>query len=123
VLQRAGLRGDDPEHDRLALGEKAQRLQPARAIAVPFEKVTVDVDPVEQEISNPLVAARGNERRTEIAAAHMRGDDQVTRASVEGGIDDARIDVALLVRVVAAARQHLPLSRIAQIRKAAIIEL
>ena len=119
----AGLRGDQAEHHGLALRQEAQRLEPAGAVGVPFEEIAVDIDPIEQQIGDRLIAARGDEGRAEIAATHMRRDDEVARPALQRGIDHAGIDLALLVRIVAAVGQHLALRRIAQIGKAAIVEL
>src|SRR5262249_31412867 len=42
LLQRAGLRGDEAQHHGLvALGDEAQRLEPAGAVGVVFEEIAV----------------------------------------------------------------------------------
>ena len=48
--------GDQAEHRDLALGQEAQRLEAAGALAVVFEEIAVDVDRVEQEFGDRLVA-------------------------------------------------------------------
>src|SRR5215510_10500454 len=57
LLHGTGLGGDQAEHEGFVLGQEAQRLEAACALAVPFEKIAVDVHSVEQEIGNRLVAA------------------------------------------------------------------
>src|SRR5208282_6545812 len=49
VLQLAGLRGDEAEHELLlALGEEAQRFETAGALAVVFEEIAVEAGMAEQ---------------------------------------------------------------------------
>src|SRR5476651_2727572 len=40
------FRGDEPEHHGLALGDEAQRLESAGAVAVVFQEITVHIDRV-----------------------------------------------------------------------------
>ena len=122
-LQRSGLRGDEAEHDDLALRQEAQRFEAAGPVAVPFKEIAVDVDAVEHQVGDRLVAARGDEGRTEIAAADVHGDGEIGGTSGERRIDHAGIDAALLGRIVAAIGEHLALRRIAKIGEAAIVEL
>ena len=52
------LRGDQAEHELLvALGEEAQRLEAAGAVAVVFEEIAVDIDLAEQLLGDEFVAA------------------------------------------------------------------
>src|SRR5713226_4480503 len=94
ALQRAALRGDDPDHDVLvALGQEAQRLEAAGPLAVVFEEVAVVVALREHPFGNRLVAARRNPGRAEVAAADVGGDDHVGGPARERLIDDARVVV------------------------------
>ena len=70
-FELSALGGDEAEHHHLVLGHEAQRLEAAGALAVVFHEIAVDLDVVEQDLRDRLVAARGDEGRTEIAAAQM----------------------------------------------------
>src|SRR5258708_17293208 len=65
-FERPALRSDEPEHHHLALGHEAQRREAAGAVAVAFHEISVDVDLVEQDFSDRLIAAGGTESRLEI---------------------------------------------------------
>src|SRR3954453_1898546 len=67
-FERPALRGDEPEHDHLALGHETQRREAAGAVAVVFHEIGVDVDLVEQNFGHRLVAAGRDESRLEVAA-------------------------------------------------------
>src|SRR4029079_8749749 len=56
-FELAALGGDQAEHRDRALGEKTQRLESAGARAVVFEEVPVDINLVEDELGDRLVAA------------------------------------------------------------------
>jgi hypothetical protein len=57
-LEPSTLRGNKPKHDNLLVAvEIAQRVETAGAIAVEFEKISVDVDLAEQFFGDDLIAA------------------------------------------------------------------
>src|SRR4051794_28761105 len=82
-LELAALGGDQAEHRDLALGQKTQRLETAGARAVVFEKVAVDIDRVEDELGDRLVAALRDPGAGEIAAAKMHADRHVLRTAFD----------------------------------------
>src|SRR5487761_1416759 len=69
ALEPADFGGDEAEHDDLALGQEAQRTKIARARIVIFEEEAVDVDLVEERFGDRVIAALGDPRALEIAAA------------------------------------------------------
>src|SRR4051794_19663942 len=78
LLQRAGFRRDEAEHDDLiALGQEAERLEAAGARRVVFEEIAVVFHVAQQPLGDRLVAALGDPGGTEVAAADMRGDHHV----------------------------------------------
>src|SRR5262249_59837806 len=56
ALEFLCLGGDEAEHHHLAFRQKAQRLEAARARGVVFEEIAVDLDLVEQDIGDRLLA-------------------------------------------------------------------
>ena len=78
-LELRALGGDEAEHRDLALGQEAQRLEAARALGVVFEEIAVDVDLVEQQFGDRLVAAFRDPGAGEIAAAEMHAHRHVGR--------------------------------------------
>ena len=119
----AGLRRDQPEYDRLAFRQEAQRLEAARALRVVLHEVAVHVDRVEQDFGDRLVAAAGDEIRAEIPAAQMHRDRHVGRDTRDRGIDHARIGERQRVGIVAAGAHMLAQRRIAQIGEVHFVEL
>src|SRR5262249_46391964 len=84
LLERAALRRDEAEHhDLLALRKEAQRLEAAGTIGVVFEEIAVVIDAAEQPLRHRLVAALGNPRRAEIAAADVGRHHHVGRSAFE----------------------------------------
>src|SRR5271166_1688139 len=67
-FELSAFRGDEAEHHHLVLRHQPQRLEAARALAVVFHEIGVDLDLVEQNFSHRLIAPGGNEGGTEIAA-------------------------------------------------------
>ena len=66
-----------PSTTVLSLGHEAQRREVAGALVVVLEEVGVDVELVEQHLGDRLVAALGEPRAAEVAAAQVDGDGQV----------------------------------------------
>ena len=106
AFELSGLRGDEAEHDGLALGQEAQRLEAAGALGVVLHEVAVHLDRVEQDLGDRLVAAARHEGGAEIAAAEMHRDRHVGRDIRHRGVDHARIGQRQRVRIVA-ARAHV----------------
>ena len=97
------LRGDQAEHQLLlALGEIAQRLEAAGAVAVVLQEVAVEIGVAEQLLGDEFVAARGDEGGAEIAAAGMHGDRHVGGLVLQRRVGHLRVDRRQLVGVVAA---------------------
>src|SRR5581483_8387780 len=59
LLELAALGRDETEHDLLALGKKAQRSEPARALVVPLHEEAVDLQLVEERLGDEVVASLG----------------------------------------------------------------
>jgi hypothetical protein len=72
-----------PSTATLPLGQEAQGLETAGARTVVFEEIAVDVDFVEQELGDRLVAALGDPRPREVAAAEMHADGHAGRAGCD----------------------------------------
>ena len=124
LLQLAGFRRDEPEHELfLALWEKPQRLEAAGAIAVVFEEIAVEAGMAEQLLGDELVAARGDEGGAEIAAARMHGDRHVGRLAFERGVGEPRVALRQCVGIVAALLRMRALARIAHHRPGGVVEL
>ena len=79
ALELALLGRDEAEHDELARRHEAQRLEAARARVVPLHEEPVDRELVEQRLGDEVVAALGDPRGAEVAAAHVRGDASCPR--------------------------------------------
>src|SRR5262245_21802306 len=78
-LHLCGLARHQLQHNLLALGYEAQRLEAARAFAVVLEEVAVDVEPAEHHFRNRFVPAGGHPRTLEVPAAGMDRDRQPGR--------------------------------------------
>ena len=121
---RPRLGRDQAEHELLvALGEIAQRLEAAGAVAVVFQEIAVEIGVREQMLGDVVVAARGDEGGAEIAAAGMHGDRHVGRLAFERRVGHARIDRRQAVGIVAAAFRALALLGIADHRPGGVVEL
>src|SRR5262249_61659358 len=57
AFKGAALARYEAEHDGLALGHEAQRLEAAGALGIVFHEIAVHVDRVEQELGDRLVTA------------------------------------------------------------------
>ena len=123
VFERAGLGGDDAEHDLLALRQQAQRLEAAGALVVIFHEIAMHVDLVEQDFLHGIVGTRTHVGRFVIAAAQMHRDRHVGRDVGHRDIDEFAVDFAELFRVVAACLHLVAVFRIAQHRDEDFIEL
>src|SRR3954468_19876982 len=100
-FELAALGGDQAEDRDLALGEKTQRLETAGARAVVFEKVAVDVDLVEDQLGDRLVAALRHPGAGEIAAAQMHADRHVLRTAFDRVVEKPRIGLRQRRRIFA----------------------
>ena len=75
---------DQAQHDGLAFGDEAQRLEAARAFVVVLEQETVDVERVEQLLGDRVVAAFGIPLAAVVAAAEM---DRQLDAGLARGVE------------------------------------
>src|SRR5260370_40495554 len=123
LLQRAVLGGDQAEHDHLALGHEAQRLEPARARIVVFEEEAVDLELAEQRLGDVVVAARSDPGGAEIAAAHMRAHGHAGGLLGERGVDEADIGQVLALARAAEPGDVVALRRVVEICQAGVVEL
>src|SRR5690606_26405753 len=123
-LELARLRGDEAEDDRLLAGaQEPQRLEPARAVAVVLEEEAVVVGR-EEVLGDGLVAARRDPRRTEVAAADVRRDDEVVGLAREHAVQDVAVALAEPVGVDSALRAGaLELRLAAEVAPRGVIEL
>ena len=104
---------DQSEHDDLALGHEAQRLERSRAFVVVFEQEPVDVERVEELLGDRVVAAFGVPLAAVVAAAQV--DRQRSRracAPAEAGVVGGHRLVEQRVGIVA----HLGLQPRAPLR-------
>src|SRR6478735_143485 len=87
ALELAELGGDEAEHHRLALGQEPQRGEVARARVVVLEEERVDIELVEHDLGDGLVAAFGGPARAEVAAAQVDRLDHVGGRRLEALVD------------------------------------
>src|SRR6478672_11519417 len=122
-FELAALGGDQAEDRDLALGEKAQRLEPAGARAVVFEKVAVDIDLVEDQFGDRLVAALRDPGAGEIAAAQMHADRHVLRTAFDRVVEKPRIGLRQCRRIFADIGDLPAQIRVAEIGKIDLVDL
>jgi hypothetical protein len=80
-FQDRGLGGDQAEHDHLAGGHEARRLEGAGSFVVVLEEVAVGLQAGEHRLGDEVVAARAEPRGAVVAAAHVHGHGQAVRAA------------------------------------------
>ena len=85
ILERRSLGGDESQHDELAVGDVAQRLERPGAFVVELQEVSIDREVAEQRLGNELIAALGRPHRLVVASAEMGGDRQVVVLWLPGG--------------------------------------
>ena len=119
----AGLGGDQAEHDLLALGHEAQRLEAAGPLVVVLEEEAVDVELREQHLGHEVVAALGRPRRPEVAAAHVRGHPQAVRPAGDRGVDVLHVLLVQVVGVAALRGDQRALLRVVEVGEAGVVEL
>src|SRR6266705_912024 len=122
-LELAALGGDQAEHDQLALGDEAQRLEAAGAGVVVFEEEPVDRQLVEQRLGDEVVAALRRPGGPEVAAAHVGGDGHAIRPARQRGVDLADVAQVQVLGVVAALGHHPALLGVVEVRQAGVVEL
>jgi len=103
--------------------DEAVRTGSARPRVVVLEKVGVDVQLIEQRVSDRLVASLGDPGALHVAAAEMDRNRQVLRPSVNDCIDQCRIGMRQLVGVVAPLLCLRPLLRVAEVGEVRVVEL
>ena len=123
-LELAALGGDEPEHDLLALRDEPQRLEAARARVVPLHEEAVDLELAEQRLGDEVVAALGDPRGAEVAAAHVRRDRHALGSLRERLVDVGDVGLVQVLDVAAALRgDHLALARVVEVGEARVVEL
>ena len=110
-LQLAALGRDEPEHDELVRRHVAQRLEIARALVVVLQEEAVDGELVEQRLGHEVVAALGDPRVAEVAAAHVRGHGHALRAPGERLVEVADVGLVQVLGVLAALGHRRALLR------------
>ena len=100
------LRGDEAEHDRLVLGDEAQRCEVARSLVVVLEEVRVDVELAEQHLGDRFVPTAREERAAEVAAAEVDADGEIVGAALQRGVDQAPRTSAAARRGRRRGRRH-----------------
>jgi hypothetical protein len=81
------------------------------------------MDPVEERLRDRLVAAFGHPRALEIAAAKVHSERHARRSCGDRIIDEPRIALGELVRVLTARRHVLARVRVAVARQRRVVEL
>ena len=121
--RRPLARHEAQHHPLLCLRHEPQRLEPAGAGVVIFEKEAVDRELAEQRLGDMVVSALGHPGRAEIAAAHMRADGHAGRLAGERLVDQADVDQVLVLAVPADAVDVSALCRVVEIGEACVIKL
>src|SRR5690606_13365752 len=70
-----------------------------------------------------VVAARGDPRRAEVAAAHVRADAHAFRLARQGAVDVADVGQVLVLAVAADLIDVGALARIVEVREARVVNL
>src|SRR6185295_6494512 len=122
-LELAELGRDEAEDDGLALGEEPQRPDVARALVVVFEEVAVDVHLGKQRLGDRLVAALRRPCALEVAAAQVHAQRHAGGFLRDDAVDERRVAVRQLVRVVAARARRLAHLVVAQVGEVGVVHL
>ena len=122
VLEFGELGGDEAEDDRLVLDE-AQRLESARALAVVLEEEAVDGAVREEDLGDGFVAAGGEPRGAEVAAADVHRERQVGGLGGDDPVEDADVAAGHGVDVDAAGGVGGALFSGAEFAPARVVEL
>ena len=112
-----------PSTDGLAGGEVAQRLEAAGALAVELQEEGVDVHPAEHQLGDRLVAAARHPAAAEVAAAHVRRDEQVVGLAGDDLVGRVPVLPQQFVGIVAAGGDLVAEVRVAEVGEADVVEL
>ena len=107
----------------LPLGDEAQRLEAAGAVVVELHEVAVDVELGEQRLGDVVVAALGDPRRAEVAAAHVHGQRHVLRAVGDRLVDLLDVAQVQVLAVLAALVDLLALAGVVEVGEARVVHL
>src|SRR5579875_1876025 len=122
-LQLTALGRHDPEHHLLALGQVAQRLEPAGPLIVPLAEEPVHVELVEQRIRDEVVAAFGRPHGLVVPAAGVRGHRHVGRPARQGLVDRGDVRLVLVQRVASDLGDVRALRGVVHVSQARVVQL
>ena len=74
---------DQPEDDRLVVGDESQRSEVAGTLVVVLEEVRIDIEVFEQHLGDRFVSAFGEPRAAKVATAQMYPDRQVVGPALQ----------------------------------------
>lgn len=124
VVERGPLAGHDAEDDDLVRREVAQRGEVAGARVVVLEEVDVDVELLEQDLGDGLVAALREPPRPVVAAADVDADGHVGGPAGYGGVDERGVPAGQGVGVAAVAPLGLGAHLgVAEVGEVGVVEL
>ena len=122
VLQLGEL-GRDQAQYHLLVADVRERGEIAGAVGVVLQEEAVVVRTAEQHLGHGLVAAGGEPRGAEVAAADVRGDGHVGGLCLKDAVDRVYVALRHLVDVDALGGVRLALGRVAELAPAGVVEL
>lgn len=123
VVEGGLLGGHDAEDDDLVVGQVAQGGEVARAGVVVLEEVDVDVELLEEDLGDGLVAALGEPLRAVVAAAQVDANGHVLGALLDGLVDQGGVLAGQDVGVAMALLSLGAHARVAQVGQVGVVEL
>lgn len=124
VIQLRRLAAHDTQHDHLALGQMPQRAEITGARIVVLEKVHIDIQLLEERLSNGLVAALREPLAAVVAAAQVDANGHVLGPLGNGAVDKLGVLLGQLGGILAVASggflAHLVVAQVGQV---SVIEL
>lgn len=123
VVERGLLRAHDAEDDDLVFGQVTQGLEVTAARIVVLEEVGVNVQLLEEDLRDGLVAARGEPFAAVVAAAEVDADLHVCGALGDGLVDELGIFAGEGGEVLVAVFGLLAHVRVAEVGEVGVVEL
>lgn len=124
VVQLVLLAAHDTQHNNLVLGQVAQGAEVTTARIVVLEEVRIDVEFLEENLSNRLVAAGREPLGAVVAAAQVDADLHVCGALGDGGVDESSVlagqNGEVLATLVLGGCAHV---RVAEVGEVCVVEL